>query len=310
MTDPRSAGGSSQPAADARQLVEVFLSAMALVGGVACAAGLRSRRFPSQAREVTRARVSSAIRIRRLLREQHLRIVFQPIVSTETGCLVGAEALARFADGPPGETPDVVFAAADRVGLGVDLELLAVRKALVAAAALPSDLYISINVSPAALLSARLVDCLLDGGLALDRVVLEVTEHVSVADYDLLALRASEVRSLGARIAVDDAGAGFASFRHILRLRPDFIKLDRTLIENIAEDPARRALAAAVMLFALETGAAVVAEGVETVAELRTAQVLGIDAAQGFLLGRPTDNWATWSEWHSRGPLFRLSAVA
>ena len=114
---------------------------------------------------------------------------------------------------------------------------------------------------------------------------------------------------MGVRLAVDDAGAGFASFRHILRLCPEYIKLDRTLIENIAEDPARRALAAAVVLFALEMGSAVVAEGVETLAELRTAQTLGIDAAQGFLLGRPTDDWNTWAEWHSHGPLYRLPVV-
>lgn len=103
-----------------------------------------------------------------------------------------------------------------------------------------------------------------------------------------LAARAAQVRTLGARLAVDDAGAGFASFRHILRLGPEYIKLDRTLIENIAADPARRALAAAVVLFAFEVGSAVVAEGVETVAELRMAQTLGIDAAQASCsAGRP-----------------------
>jgi EAL domain-containing protein (putative c-di-GMP-specific phosphodiesterase class I) len=146
--------------------------------------------------------------------------------------------------------------------------------------------------------------------MPLDRVVLEITEHVSVPDYDVLAARADDLRGLGVRLAVDDAGAGFASFRHILRLCPEYIKLDRTLIENISEDPARRALAAAVVLFAFEMGSAVVAEGVETLAELRTAQTLGIDAAQGFLLGRPTDDWSTWAEWHDRGPLFRLRAVS
>jgi EAL domain-containing protein (putative c-di-GMP-specific phosphodiesterase class I) len=241
-----------------------------------------------------------------------LRVVFQPIISTDTGRLVGAEALARFdafnpADLP--DPPDAVFAEAATVGLGVELELLAVRTALVAAAALPEDLYVSINVSPGALLSPLLTDCLLATRLPLDRIVLEITEHVSVPDYDVLAARAEELRLLGVRLAVDDAGAGFASFRHILKLCPEYIKLDRTLIENISEDPARRALAAAMVLFAFEMGSAVVAEGVETLAELRTAQTLGIDAAQGFLLGRPTDDWTTWAEWHSNGPLFRLRAT-
>jgi EAL domain-containing protein (putative c-di-GMP-specific phosphodiesterase class I) len=248
-----------------------------------------------------------------VLAASELRVVFQPIISTDTGRLVGAEALARFAAANPAdspEPPDVVFAAAASVGLGVELELLAVRSALLAAEALPSDLYVSINVSPAALLAPGLTECLLAGHLPLERIVLEVTEHVSVPDYELLAARAAEVRRLGVRLAVDDAGAGFASFRHILKLCPEYIKLDRTLIENISEDPARRALAAAVVLFAFEMGSTVVAEGVETLAELRTAQTLGIDAAQGFLLGRPTDDWSTWAEWHRHGPLFRLPVVA
>jgi len=260
----------------------------------------------------TRRRAQVSERIGTVLSTADIRVVFQPIVSTETGRLVGAEALSRFeavnpADLP--ESPDLVFADAAQVGLGVELELLAVRTALLAAAALPADLYVSMNISPAALLDPGLVAALRGCSLSLDRVVLEITEHVSIPDYEVLAKRTEELRGLGVRLAVDDAGAGFASFRHILQLCPEYIKLDRTLIENISEDPARRALAAAVVLFAFEMGSAVVAEGVETVAELQTAQVLGIDAAQGFLLGRPTDDWDTWAEWHDHGPLYRLPVV-
>jgi EAL domain-containing protein (putative c-di-GMP-specific phosphodiesterase class I) len=251
-------------------------------------------------------------RISGVLARADLRIVFQPIISTASGRLVGAEALSRFeAFNPadPPDPPDVVFAQAATVGLGVELELLAVRVALLAAQALPEDLYVSINVSPAAVLSSELTDALLASHVPLHRIVLEITEHVSVSDYRVLTSRTDELRSLGVRIAVDDAGAGFSSFRHILRLAPEYIKLDRTLIENISDDPARRALAAAVVLFAYEMGSAVVAEGIETLAELRMTQTLGIDAAQGFLLGRPTDDWSTWAEWHSNGPLLRLRAV-
>jgi EAL domain-containing protein (putative c-di-GMP-specific phosphodiesterase class I) len=265
----------------------------------------------SEGRRAGRRQADIAARIGTLLSTSDLRIVFQPIISTDTGRLVGAEALARFDRAAAGAalTPDVVFAEAATVGLGVQLELLAVRAALAAASSLPDDLYVSINVSPAALLSPGLATCLERTGLSLERVVLEITEHVSVPDYDQLTRRARELRLLGLRLAVDDAGAGYASFRHILRLGPEYIKLDRTLIENISNDPARRALASAVVLFALEMGCAVVAEGVETLAELRTAQDLGIDAAQGFLLGRPTDDWTTWASWHSNGPLYRLRPV-
>jgi EAL domain-containing protein (putative c-di-GMP-specific phosphodiesterase class I) len=293
-------------------------SAEALVSfaGVAAYALLttwrRDRRGPPLSRSESRRRAQVSSWIGGLLARAELRIVFQPIIATDSGRLVGAEALSRFEAVNPADLPappDAVFADAASVGLGVELELLAVRCALLAAEALPGDLYVSLNVSPAALLSPRLTDCLLGSRLSLHRIVLEITEHVSVTDYDGLAARAHELRDLGVRLAVDDAGAGFASFRHILRLGPEYIKLDRTLIQNISEDPARRALAAAVVLFAFEMGSAVVAEGVETLAELRTAQTLGIDAVQGYLLGRPTDDWSTWAEWHSNGPLFRLRAV-
>lgn len=295
-----------------RGLAEVALSMGAVYAcatWVAGEIGLRPLRNSVDRRR--RAEVST--QITELLNRADLRVVFQPIISTETGRLVGAEALSRFeAFNPadPPDPPDAVFAQAAEVGLGVDLELLAVRIALLAAEALPTDLYVSVNVSPAAVLSPKLTDALLASRVALQRVVLEITEHVSVPDYEQLTTRIEQLRAFGVRLAVDDAGAGFASFRHILRLSPEYIKLDRTLIENIADDPARRALAAAVVLFAFEMGSAVVAEGVETLAELRMTQTLGIDAVQGYLLGRPTDDWGTWAEWHSNGPLYRLRAVA
>lgn len=295
-----------------RALAEAAVSVTALAACAAWRADEVGRR-PLRDRFEVRRRAQTAAQITDLLSRAELRIVFQPIISTETGRLVGAEALSRFeAFNPadPPDPPDVVFARAADVGLGVELEVLAVRIALLAAEALPGDLYISVNASPAAVLSPSLTDALLASRISLHRVVLEITEHVSVPDYKLLTARIDDLRAMGVRLAVDDAGAGFASFRHILRLAPEYIKLDRTLIENIADDPARRALVAAVVLFAFEMGSAVVAEGIETLAELRMMQTLGIDAAQGFLLGRPTDDWGTWAEWHSNGPLYRLRALA
>jgi EAL domain-containing protein (putative c-di-GMP-specific phosphodiesterase class I) len=301
-----------EPARRATHLASRALTVSAVLGWLGCAAVLRARSSTSAGRFETRRRARVADRIGAVLSSSDVRVVFQPIISTDTGRLVGAEALSRFrgVGGGPAQSPDAVFAEAATVGLGVELELLAVRTALAAASALPEDLYVSINVSPAALLSPGLMQCLETTRLPLDRIVLEITEHVSVPDYDALTSRARELRWLGVRLAVDDAGAGYASFRHILRLGPEYIKLDRTLIENISEDPARRALAAAVVLFAFEMGSAVVAEGVETLAELQTAQSLGIDAAQGFLLGRPTDDWTTWAQWHRNGPLYRLRPLA
>lgn len=230
-----------------------------------------------------------------LVDHEQLDIVFQPIVHADTGRLIGAEALARFAAPSPG--PQVVFADAARVGLGVELELLAVRKALLAAATLVDTAYVSLNVSPAVLHVDRLAEQIQGGAIDPCRLVLEITEHESIDDYEAFNRQLDKLRGRGVRVAVDDAGAGFASFRHILKLRPEFIKLDRTLIGGIDQDAAKRALAAAVVMLGLDLGAQVTAEGVETAAEFETARALGIDAAQGYLLGRPTDDWQAWREW-------------
>lgn len=228
----------------------------------------------------THARVTAAIE------QQALHAVYQPIVSVTSGEVVGVEALARFT-AEPVQAPDRWFREAATVGLGTALELLAVEKALDGAQHLPPGLYVSVNVSPQTLLSGRLPRLLDESLWPTSRLVLEITEHVSVDDYAELLPFVDEVRARGARVAVDDAGAGYASFRHILRLRPDYIKLDRTLVDGLDVDPAKRALAGAFVTFGHEVGATVVAEGIETEQELRAAAALGIQSAQGYHLGRP-----------------------
>ncbi|HEX3005288.1 MAG TPA: EAL domain-containing protein, partial [Angustibacter sp.] len=206
--------------------------------------------------------------------------------SVGSGDVVGVEALARFA-AEPLQAPDQWFRDAADAGLGTELELLAVEKALHGAQYLPPGLYVSVNVSPQTLLSGRLPRLLDESLWPTSRLVLEITEHVSVDDYAELLPFVDELRPLGARVAVDDAGAGYASFRHILRLRPDYIKLDRTLVDGLDHDPAKRALAGAFVTFGHEVGATVVAEGIESEQELRAAGALGIQSAQGYHLGRP-----------------------
>jgi EAL domain-containing protein (putative c-di-GMP-specific phosphodiesterase class I) len=225
-------------------------------------------------------------------------MVFQPIVSAVDGALMGAEALARF-DTPDYLPPDRWFQDARDVGLADELELQAVAAALIAATQLPDRAYVSINVSPWTLAKPQLLQTLRSGPIPLDRVVIEVTEHVEVTDYQDLAHAVRKLRAAGARIAVDDAGAGYSSFRHILSLAPEFIKLDRSLISGLDEDPARRALTAAVVMFGLEMQSTVIAEGIETPHEFTVAQTLGIDAAQGYLFGRPTDDWQQWKQWNA-----------
>ena len=225
--------------------------------------------------------VATRTRLRQLLAAREFRPVFQPIVELERRRTVGYEALTRFDDGTP---PDTRFAEAARVGLAVDFELGAIRAALELSTELPAGIFLTLNVSP---------EVLLRDGVRLGRllqtvnrpVVLELTEHAPIADYG--ALRA-EIAKLGdIQIAVDDAGAGFASMRHILELKPAYAKLDISLVRGIDGDPTRQAMAAGLEHFALRADCRLIAEGVETSEEADTLEGLGIDLAQGYLFGRP-----------------------
>ena len=225
-----------------------------------------------------------ARRLRRVLSGNSLASVYQPIVNLATGAAAGFEALARF-DAEPRQGPDKWFADASSVGMAVELETAAAARALGNLSLLRPDQYVGVNISPQTLLSrdfARLLD-----DVPARRVVLEITEHHVVQEYEKLATALRPFRSRRVRIAVDDAGAGYASFRHILQLHPDYIKLDLSLTRGIHADPGRRALAAALIQFARETDAVLVAEGVESVEELRTLRELGVVKAQGYLLGKP-----------------------
>lgn len=218
-----------------------------------------------------------------VLETQAIAIFHQPIVELGTGRPVGAECLARFADGAE-RGPDHWFGDAAEVGLGVDLELLAIEKALATRAAQPAGHYLSINASPATVLSGRLEPLL--AGAHRGWLVLEVTEHEEVADFAGLrdALRRL---SAHARIAIDDVGAGYSGLRHLVDLGPDLLKLDMSLTRDVHRDPARRALAGAMVGFASEIGAKLIAEGIETAEEQAVLADLGVDFGQGYLFGKP-----------------------
>ena len=214
-----------------------------------------------------------------------LRMDFQPIVDTARGTVVGYEALARFS-GPPQATPDRWFAVARTAGFGTELEAQALRVALKAQAALPRNCFLSVNIGPDALTSSAVASVLAVAG-DLRGVVIEITEQTAVACYDALVTALAPARAAGASLAVDDAGAGFASLRHLVGLRPSIIKLDITLIRGIDGDGVRQSLAGSLVSFGKSAGAEILAEGVETAGELKTVRTLGIRFAQGFLLGRP-----------------------
>ncbi|NAZ74702.1 EAL domain-containing protein [Kineococcus sp. T13] len=209
------------------------------------------------------------------------RVVYQPIVDLLSAEHVGAEALSRFPAGTP--APDRWFAEAAEVGYGEDLELRAVANALRGLPRLPG--FLTVNLSPATLTSPALARLL--EGVPLERLVVEITEHAAIEDYAALLATLEPLRRNGLRVAVDDTGAGYASLRHVLAILPDFIKLDISLVRGIDADPSRRALAAGLVTFAASTGARIVAEGIETPAELAALRGLGVQLGQGYHLARP-----------------------
>lgn len=211
-------------------------------------------------------------------------IQYQAIYDLSSRRLAGLECLSRFRIEPQ-RPPDEWFAQAADVGMMVDLELAAIRNALGALPAVPEDVYLALNCSPQTILSGRVHELLQSVGL--DRIVLEITEHDYIQDYPTLLSTLEPLRARGLRVAIDDAGAGYASLRHVLNIQPDLIKLDISLTRNIDADSKRRALASALIAFARETQARIVAEGVETEAELQTLRQLGAGCAQGYFLARP-----------------------
>lgn len=212
------------------------------------------------------------------------RVALQPIFDLATRLPVGAEVLSRF---PTGTLPHPAawFSAAHRVGLGVDLEaaVLARARRLLDAAA-PGQ-FVALNVSPRMLLHG--VQQALGRDTPWSRVVLELTEHAPIEDYTAINLALAPLREQGARLAVDDTGAGFASLRHILDVSPDIIKLDIGIIRGVDRDPRRAAIAEMIIHFARRVDAEVVCEGIETEPELDTLMQLGATWGQGYLLARP-----------------------
>lgn len=223
--------------------------------------------------------------IQDLLDDPHpITPVFQPLVELATGRIVGYEALARFRE----RSPEAWFNQAQACGLSADLEGAAIRAALEHDDR-PEGTYLSLNFSPSAISSGRVRSILPEN---LTDYVIEITEHELASEDGALEKSIAQLRSRGARIAVDDAGAGYAGLNQVMRVQPDIIKLDRSLIERVHADSAKAALIEFFVLFARRVGAEVCTEGIETFEELTALIDLGVGYGQGFLLGRPAAPWA------------------
>ncbi len=223
-----------------------------------------------------------------------LYMAYQPIFDLKDNEVVGLEALARFTC-PPDRSTDTWLAEAGAVGRLLEMELACLRTALRDLPRLPEEAYLSLNVSPAMTVDPELHEVL--DGFPAERLVLEMTEHARVDDYPALKAVLGGFRERGIRLAIDDAGAGFASLRHIVLLNPDFIKLDMTLTRDVHRDETRRALVVALVAFGSQIGASVVAEGIETAEQLATLREVGVQFGQGFYLARPralSDDEVSW----------------
>ncbi len=231
---------------------------------------------------VERTRLESARqRIARMIEMRAFHPVYQPVVELGSGAVVGYEALTRFDDRL---SPDLHFREAAASDMGLDLESAALRAAEEQCLQLPEQVWLSINVSPEMVLDGGAIRGLMDR--CPRKLVLEVTEHSPVADYAALRAAVAELNH-GARLAVDDAGAGFASLRHIIELHPDFVKLDIGLVRGLDADTARQSIIAGMVHFAATTGCVLIAEGVETEEERTALLHLGVTLGQGYLFGRP-----------------------
>lgn len=227
-----------------------------------------------------------------LLQPDSISMAFQPIVRLADDHVVGVEALARF-PAAGGLSASMCFQLAQTSGLRRELEMLSVQKAMETLPELPPEQFLSVNLSPYVVCSPAFAGWADRTGL--DRIFIEVTEQTLAFEPPVLVDRLAQVRERGARIALDDIGSGFLSLEHMVRLEPEMLKADRSLVEGIEHQGAQRALLRSLAAFAEETGAWLVAEGVETLAQRDAVRQLGVPFAQGFLWSRPVPSLETLS---------------
>ncbi|MCU1590932.1 MAG: diguanylate phosphodiesterase [Frankiales bacterium] len=254
--------------------------------------GLSVAAVPVQRRDETRTPVRADLEVKRVLAGMaSARLVYQPVVDLVRGEVVGYEALARFGTGGGLRAPGPYLAAAERTGRGADLEAHLLAQALAARDTVPTGCFLAVNVSPV-LLASPVVVALLRAAGDLTGLVLELTEHVPVDNLTALRRRVDALRDRGALLALDDTGAGWSGLRQVAELRPDIVKLDRSLVSDVDDDEVKQGLVELVGQFVSRLGSRLLVEGVERFEELDAVVRLGVPLAQGWLLGRPSLRWS------------------
>lgn len=226
-------------------------------------------------------------RIDHALANLEFSTVFQPIVKIKDMKTVGFEALTRFRNNESYRAPDLWFEDAKEIGLGLNLEQAVLKEVFENLHVVPADCYVTVNVTPAFLLSRNLPIFMNDAPL--NRLVIEITEQDLITDYEDVNSVLNPLRAQGVKIAVDDAGSGFSSFWHVLKLKPDLIKLDRKFVSDIDTDVGKSQFVAAIVDYSKKSGSQIIAEGVETAGELSMLSKLEVPFAQGYFLGVPRE---------------------
>ncbi|MCI0140008.1 EAL domain-containing protein [Arthrobacter bambusae] len=235
-------------------------------------------------------------RLEAVLRDHMLMTAFQPVFDLSTGTAVGAEALTRFVS-DSGDPADFWFAEAEDSGLRTDLEFAALESGLEAALKLPPHLFVALKLSDEVCLDPRLPGLFEQSPLAPGRVILEVSGKFPQDQADSLDAAVAPLRSAGVRLCIENTGSFFAGASHILRLKPEMIKLERNLTAGLNLDSLRQELVAAEVAFAREIGAVLTAQRIETKDELDTLTGLGVTLGQGYHLGRPSVQPREWAKW-------------
>ncbi|MEW1822996.1 EAL domain-containing protein [Arthrobacter sp. NPDC080031] len=241
----------------------------------------------------------SSPRLEAVLRDRMLMTAFQPVFDLTTATVVGAEALTRFVS-DSGDPADYWFTEAEDTGLRTDLEFAALESGLTAALDLPPHLFVALKLSEAVCLDPRLPVLFEQTPVAPARMILEVSGKFPPEQAASLDAAVAPLRSAGMRLSIENTGSFFAGASHILRLKPEMIKLDWSLTAALNQDPLRRELVEAEVGFARKIGAVLTAQRIETEAELATLKGLGVTIGQGYHLGRPSVQPREWAKWGGR----------
>jgi len=228
------------------------------------------------------------------LHRDEIAVLFQPQFDIATGALAGAEALARWEHASFGRIcAETLFAVADRGDHVAQLSRHIALRSLTVAATWPAPLRLSLNVTAEDFavgdFAGQMRHVLVESGFAPERLTVEITEQTLITDFEACAAALRELADIGVSVALDDFGTGFSNFRALKALPLDALKLDRSLVNDIAHDPRDRAILAAMTAMARALGMKVIAEGVETEAQLAILQEEGCDLFQGFLRSGPLE---------------------